>query len=59
MGSTPPLPQAAVPGDHDVADVAGSLDPDFVSSELDDQGAIIQGDYSEVDDIFFQRPEED
>jgi len=42
-----------------VADVAGSLDPDFVSSELDDQGAIIQGDYSEVDDIFFQRPEED
>ena len=59
LGSTPPLPQAAVPGDHDVADVAGSLDPDFVSSELDDQGAIIQGDYSEVDDIFFQRPEED
>lgn len=26
------------------------------SSEFDDQGTTIQGDYSEVDDIFFQRP---
>ena len=26
---------------------------DWFAGELDDQGAIIQGDYSEVDDIFF------
>jgi hypothetical protein len=28
-------------------------------SEVDEHGAIIQGDYSEVDDIFFQRPEDE
>jgi len=27
--------------------------------EVDEHGAIIQGDYSEVDDIFFQRPEDE
>ena len=32
---------------------------DWFAGELDDQGAIIQGDYSEVDDIFFQRPPEE
>jgi hypothetical protein len=42
-----------------MADMAGSANPDIVSAEFDDQGTIIQGDYSEVDDIFFQRPEED
>lgn len=31
-------------------------EPDYFAGELDDQGAIIQGDYSEVEDIFFQRP---
>ena len=34
-------------------------DEDFFAGEFDDQGAIIPGDYSEVDDIFFQRPEGD
>ena len=32
---------------------------DWFAGELDDEGAIIQGDYSEVDDIFFQRPPEE
>ncbi|MAQ61173.1 MAG: hypothetical protein CMQ10_03750 [Gammaproteobacteria bacterium] len=31
-------------------------DDGWNSSEFDDQGTTIQGDYSEVDDIFFQRP---
>lgn len=31
-------------------------DDDWIASDFDDQGSIIQGDYSEVDDIFFQRP---
>lgn len=34
-------------------------DEEFFAGEFDDQGAIIPGDYSEVDDIFFQRPEEE
>ena len=65
LASTPPLPQAIASSDHevadmaDMADMAGSANPDIVSAEFDDQGTIIQGDYSEVDDIFFQRPEED
>ncbi len=36
---------------------AGAEDEVLVR-EIDEQGAIIQGDYSEVDDIFFQRPED-
>ena len=31
-------------------------DDDWMAGDFDDQGSIIQGDYSEVDDIFFQRP---
>ena len=31
-------------------------DDGWDSSEFDDQGTTIQGDYTEVDDIFFQRP---
>ena len=31
-------------------------DDGWNSSEFDDQGTTIQGDYTEVDDIFFQRP---
>jgi hypothetical protein len=27
-----------------------------MAGDFDDQGSIIQGDYSEVEDIFFQRP---
>ena len=34
-------------------------DDAIFSGEFDDQGAIIQGDYSEVEDIFFQRPDEE
>ena len=33
-----------------------SEDDGWNSSEFDDQGTTIQGDYTEVDDIFFQRP---
>ena len=36
---------------------AGAEDEVLVR-EIDEHGAIIQGDYSEVDDIFFQRPED-
>lgn len=59
LGHVPPLPETIAPGDYKPADDAGPSDPDFVSSEFDDQGAIIRADYSEVDDIFFRRPEED
>lgn len=31
-------------------------DDGWNSSEFDDQGTTLQGDYTEVDDIFFQRP---
>ncbi len=41
------------------ADAANHGEAAMENSEFDDQGAIIQGEYSEVDDIFFQRPEED
>ena len=36
--------------------IPASEEDDWFVGELDDQGAIIHGDYSEVDDIFFQRP---
>ena len=36
--------------------IPANEDDDWFAGEFDDQGAIIQGDYSEVDDIFFQRP---
>jgi flagellar biosynthesis/type III secretory pathway protein FliH len=59
LGNTPPLPEPVAPGDLESVDAYGPVDPGLASSEFDDEGAIIQGDYSEVDDIFFQRPEED
>ena len=34
-------------------------DEEAVVREIDEQGAIIQGEYSDVDDIFFQRPEDE
>jgi len=34
-------------------------DEEAVVREIDKQGAIIQGEYSDVDDIFFQRPEDE
>ena len=34
-------------------------DEDFFAGEFDDQGALIPGDYTEVEDVFFQRPEGD
>ena len=36
--------------------IPANEEDDWFAGEFDDQGAIIQGDYSEVDDIFFQRP---
>ena len=36
--------------------IPANEDDDWFTGEFDDQGSIIQGDYSEVDDIFFQRP---
>ena len=46
------MPLASPEGD------AGAGDEIFVR-EIDEHGSIIQGDYSEVDDIFFQRPEDE
>ena len=53
LSNAPPqdeFPAELSPADEEEAIFAG---------EFDDEGAIIQGDYSEVDDIFFQRPDED
>ena len=47
-------------GEDDATEVIPTVEErDWFAGELDDQGAIIQGDYSEVDDIFFQRPPEE
>lgn len=60
LGNVPPvLANAGSIKDGEAADETEPPAPVVLSSEFDDQGAIIQGDYSEVDDIFFQRPEED
>jgi flagellar biosynthesis/type III secretory pathway protein FliH len=59
--NTPPSQQrlAGAEQELDLADEQTLSDNEFFASEFDDQGAIIQGDYSEVDDIFFQRPEDE
>ena len=61
--SPPPSPPSVAVAPIDSAAEAGAAevipaneDDDWFAGEFDDQGAIIQGDYSEVDDIFFQRP---
>ena len=48
-------------GERTLAETDGdaAADDDVAVHEIDPQGAIIQGDYSEVDDIFFQRPEDE
>jgi hypothetical protein len=58
FSNTTPVPEPsgglALAGTED--DVA---DEEAVVREIDEQGAIIQGEYSDVDDIFFQRPEDE
>ena len=57
LDSAPAVAQEAAHSDETLP--VAMDDEDFFAGEFDDQGAIIPGDYSEVDDIFFQRPEED
>jgi flagellar biosynthesis/type III secretory pathway protein FliH len=59
--NTPPNQQSLAGAEQGLeqADELTLSDNEFFASEFDDQGAIIQGDYSEVDDIFFQRPEDE
>ncbi|NCF45720.1 MAG: hypothetical protein GWP70_13020 [Proteobacteria bacterium] len=57
LASAPAVAQEAAHSDETLP--VAMDDEDFFAGEFDDQGAIIPGDYSEVDDIFFQRPEED
>ena len=58
FSNTTPVPEpsgelALAGTEHDVAD------EEAVVREIDEQGAIIQGEYADVDDSFFQRPEDE
>ena len=59
FSNTIPAPEGSggkmLAGTEDDAAVDDAVDV----REVDELGAIIQGDYSEVDDIFFQRPEDE